>query len=286
MKLRNLLFAPADSERKRGKALESGADAVVLDLEDAVGPDSKDVARQAVADLLPGRALREVIVRINARGSQWYLRDLAVVVPGAPMAVMLPKCTGLPDIVALDHHLEVLEVAAGIEVGHIKVLALVTETAASLHGLDYRGAPARLRALCFGAEDLSSDLGITPRGPDGHYGAPVQHARSALLLAAAAAGLPALDTPFPDPRQPEALAREAAEAARDGFAGKLCIHPAQIGPVAAAFTPGAERLAWAQRVVDAFKAQPDAGVISLEGQMVERLHLRIAQRIINAAGPS
>ncbi|MFC3125593.1 HpcH/HpaI aldolase/citrate lyase family protein [Pseudoroseomonas globiformis] len=284
MKLRNLLFAPGDSQRKRDKALASDADAVVLDLEDAVGPEKKDAARAELAALLPGRERREVVVRVNARGTDWYLRDLASIVPGAPMAVMLPKCTGAGDIAALDHHLEALEVAAGLEPGRIGVLALVTETAASLHGLDYRGAPARLRGLCFGAEDLSSDLGIPARDASGRYPAPVHQARAALLLAAAAAGLPALDTPFPDPRNAEGLALEAAAAAADGFSGKLCIHPAQIGPVAQAFTPDAARLDWARKVEAAFRAAPEAGVISLDGRMIERLHLRLAQRLLALAG--
>ncbi|MFC7554807.1 HpcH/HpaI aldolase/citrate lyase family protein [Pseudoroseomonas wenyumeiae] len=196
---------------------------------------------------------------------------------------MLPKCTGPQDVWALDHHLEALETAAGLEAGQIGVLALVTETAASLHGLDYRDVPPRLKALCFGAEDLSSDLGVVARDAQGRYAAPVRQARAAFLLAAGAAGLPAIDTPFPDPRQPEALVREAAEAARDGFAGKLCIHPDQLGPVAAAFTPDAARLVWARKVAAAFAARPEAGVISLDGQMVERLHLRLAQRILEAA---
>jgi citrate lyase subunit beta/citryl-CoA lyase len=283
MRLRNLLFAPGDSARKRDKALASAADAVVLDLEDSVGPDSKDAAREQVAALLPGRARREVVVRVNARATPWYLRDLAAVMPGGPLAVMLPKCTGMADILALDHHLEALETAAGLEVGQTGILALVTETAASLHGLDYRGAPPRLTALCFGAEDLSSDLGVAARDAAGRYAAPVRQARAALLLAAGAAGLPALDTPFPDPRQPEALVREAAEAARDGFAGKLCIHPDQLMPVVRAFTPDAARLDWARRVEAAFAARPDAGVISLDGQMVEGLHLRLARRILDAA---
>jgi citrate lyase subunit beta/citryl-CoA lyase len=283
MRLRNLLFAPGDSARKRDKALAGPADAVVLDLEDAVGPDSKDAARAEVAALLPGRARREVVVRVNGRTTPWYLADLAAVVPGAPAAVMLPKCTGMADIVALDHHLEALEASAGLPRGGIGVLALVTETAASLHGLDYRGAPSRLLALCFGAEDLSADLGIPPRDGAGAYAAPVRQARAAMLLAAGAAGLPALDTPFPDPRDPAGLQREASAAARDGFAGKLCIHPDQLVPVAAAFTPDSERVAWARRVLAGFAAQQDAGVISLDGQMLERMHLRLAHRVLDAA---
>lgn len=284
MRLRNLLFAPGDSARKRDKALAGPADAVVLDLEDAVGPDSKDTARAEVAALLPGRARREVVVRVNGRTTPWYLADLAAVVPGAPAAVMLPKCTGMADILALDHHLEALEAAAELPRGGIGMLALVTETAASLQGLDYRGAPARLLGLCFGAEDLSADLGILPRDDAGAYAAPVRQARAAMLLAAGAAGLPALDTPFPDPRDPAGLEREVAAAVRDGFAGKLCIHPSQLEPVAAAFTPDTERVAWARRVAAGFAARPDAGVISMNGQMLERMHLRLAHRILDAAG--
>jgi len=282
MKMRSLLFAPGDSARKVEKALGSTADGVVLDLEDAVGPPAKDGARAALAAMLPGVSRVRVVVRVNARGTPWYLADLAALVPARPAAIMLPKCTGLGDLWALEHHLEALEAANGLPVGGIGVLALVTETAASMHGLDYRGAPRRLRALCFGAEDLSSDLGIGVRDDAGNFGAAVHHARGALLLAAAAAGLPALDTPFPDPRDPAGLEREAAAAARDGFAGKLCIHPAQVEPVNSIFTPSPERLRWAEAVQAAFAANPGAGVLSLEGKMIEPLHLRMAQRILAA----
>ncbi|EHL99492.1 HpcH/HpaI aldolase/citrate lyase family protein [Acetobacteraceae bacterium AT-5844] len=280
MKLRSLLFAPADQPRKVTKALESSADAVVLDLEDAVGPGNKEVARQALASVLPVQGRDGVIVRINARGSQWYLDDLAAVVPGRPAAIMLPKCTGIADLVALDHHLEALEASAGLPHGGIGVLALVTETAGSLHHLDYRGAPARLRALCFGAEDLSAELNVLPRGEGGVYPAPVAHARAALLIAAAAAGLQVLDTPFPDPRDETGLMREIRHAVRDGFSGKLCIHPAQVEAVNTAFMPDEAQIAWARSVRAAFASAPDAGVISIEGKMVERMHLRMAERIL------
>lgn len=280
MKLRSLLFAPGDSPRKIEKALATAADGVILDLEDSVAPAAKEAARDAVAALLP--LDRQVVVRVNPRGTPWYLADLAAAVPGRPHAIMLPKCTGLADLVALDHHLEALEVAAGLPVGGIGVLPLVTETAASLRAMDYTGAPARLLALCFGAEDLSADLGITPRGPGG-YPAPVLAARAATLLAAAQAGVPALDTPWPDPKDEAGLAAEAATAAQDGFAGKLCIHPAQLGPVNAAFTPAPHRLAWAERVVGAFAASPGAGVLSLDGAMIDQPHLKLARRILASA---
>ncbi len=283
MKLRTLLFAPGDSARKAEKALASTADGVILDLEDSVAAGAKAGARAMVAAMLPGLSRAGVVVRVNPLGTEWYLADLAAVVPGRPAALMLPKCTGVADLVALDHHLEALETAAGLEVGGIGVVALVTETAASLLAMDYRGAPARLRALCFGAEDLSADLGISPRGPGGYLSA-VAAARAMTLVAAAAAGVPAVDTPWPDPRDPAGLAAEAAAAAADGFAGKLCIHPDQLGAVAAAFTPDAARVAWAVAVRDGFAARPGAGVFVLDGKMIDRPHLRLADRILTAAG--
>ena len=285
MRLRSPLFAPGDSERKAAKALAGGADAVILDLEDSVAPAAKDGARALVAALLPGACARHVIVRINPRGTDWYLRDLAAVVPGRPDAVMLPKCTGADDLLALDHHLEALETAAGLAAADIGVLPIVTETAASVLGLPgMAGAARRVLGFCFGAEDLSADLGISPRLADQSYPAAVAHARAAVLVAAAAAGVPALDTPWPDPRDPDGLAREAATAAADGFTGKLCIHPDQVGPVNAAFTPDPARMAWARRVRDAFAANPQAGVFALDGKMIDRPHLKLANRILAAGG--
>ena len=278
MKLRSLLFAPGDSERKAVKALGSDSDGVILDLEDSVAPDRKDTARAMVAAMLPVE--RPVVVRVNPRDTRWYLADLVAVVPGRPTALLLPKCTGPHDLLALDHHLEVLETASGLPVGGIGVLALVTETTLSLRSLDYAGSPKRLLALCFGAEDLSADLGISPRGPGGSYTAPVAAARAAMLLAASQAGVPAIDTPWPDPKDPASMDREAAEAARDGFVGKLCIHPAQIAPANAAFTPSPERVEWASRVAAAFAQAPGAGVLTLDGAMIDQPHLKLARRIL------
>ena len=280
MKLRSLLFAPGDSERKCAKALVSGADGVIFDLEDSVAPGQKDAARAMVAALLPVQ--QPVVVRVNPRGTPWYLADLAAIAPGRPHAVMLPKCTGPADLLALDHHLEALETAHGLPVGGIGVLALVTETAASLAAMDYTGSPARLLALCFGAEDLSADLGVSPRSPAG-YPAAITAARAATLLSAAWAGVPALDTPWPDPKDPAGMVAEAAAAARDGFVGKLCIHPAQIGPANAAFTPAPDRVAWALRVTALFADNPDSGVMTLDGAMIDQPHLKLARRILAAA---
>jgi len=288
MKLRSPLFAPGDSERKASKAIASAADCVILDLEDSVAASAKEAARVITVGILretteknPGR---DMVVRVNPSTTPWYLADLAAVVPAAPRALMLPKCTGPDNLVALDHHLEVLETAAGLPVGGIKVIMLPTETASSVFNLGrYVGAP-RLLAMGFGAEDICADLGVQPRKPDGSYPASIAWARGATLTAAGAAGVLALDTPFPDPRDPAGLARETAAAVADGFSGKMLIHPDQIATVNAAFTPDAERIVWAERVRDAFAANPGSGVLSMDGKMLDRPHLRLAQRILAMAG--
>jgi citrate lyase subunit beta/citryl-CoA lyase len=284
MRLRTALFAPGDSARKAEKAIASAADAVILDLEDSVSASGKPAARMATVQVLRASAGRSMIVRVNPRGTEWYLADLAAIVPAAPSAVMLPKCTGPADLVVLDHHLSALEVSAGLPLGGIGVVAIVTETAASVFTLGSYGGAPRLVAMCFGAEDLAADLGVAPRLADGSYPAASAAARAAVLAGAAAAGVQAIDTPWPDPRDPAGLAREAEAAAADGFAGKLLIHPDQIGPVQAVFTPSPERLRWAERVRDAFAHNPDAGVFTLDGKMIDRPHLRLAQRILAAAG--
>jgi citrate lyase subunit beta/citryl-CoA lyase len=213
------------------------------------------------------------------------LADLAAVVPCAPAAVMLPKCASPEDLRALDHHLEALETASGLALGSVGVVAIVTETANSVFSLGaYVPAPARLAAICFGAEDISADLGVAPRRQDGSYNAAVIFARAQVLVAAGALGVPAIDTPWPDPRDPDGLRREADAAAADGFSGKILIHPAQIDIVNAAFTPPPEQVRWAERVRAAFAADPAAGVFALDGKMIDRPHQRLAERILAAAG--
>ncbi len=284
MRLRSPLFAPGDSARKAAKAIASAADCVILDLEDSVAAPAKDAARAMTVGIVQANRGRDLIVRVNPRSTPWYLADLAAIVPTAPGALMLPKCTGPEDLVALDHHLEALETAAGLPVGGIKVVCLPTETAASVFNLGrYAGAP-RLLAMCFGAEDISADLGVSPRKPDGSYPDAIAWTRGATLAAAGAAGVLALDTPFPDPRDPAGLLRETLAAVADGFAGKLLIHPDQIDPVNTAFTPDAARIAWANQVQAAFAANPHAGVLSMDGKMLDRPHLRLAERILAMAG--
>ena len=289
MQLKSPLFAPGDAARKIDKALASAADAVILDLEDSVAAPGKSQAREAVAARLRGLEAdprrQSVIVRVNPRGTPWYLSDLAAVVSAGAAAVMLPKCTGPHDLQAIDHHLEALEAAFARPAGSVRVLPIVTETAGSLFSLGaYAPAPARLAAIFFGAEDMSADLGIAPRQADGAYSAPVLLARAQVIAAAGALGVPAIDTPYPDPRDPEGLRREATLAAADGFAGKILIHPDQIEIVNAVFTPPPDQVRWAERVRDHFAAHPDSGVFALDGKMIDRPHHKLALRILALAG--
>ena len=285
MRLRSPLFAPGDSARKIAKAVASAADAVIIDLEDSVAASVKEAARPGVAAAVIANRGRDLIVRVNPRGTSWYLGDLATIIPARPGAILLPKCTGAEDLRALDHHMEVLEAASGIEIGSIKVIALVTETAPSLFTLgEYAGVAARLIALGFGAEDISGDLGVPPRRADGAYPAPVVAARAATLAAAAAAGIVAIDTPWPDFRDPAGLRAEGENAAADGFVGKFLIHPDQIEITNEVFSPSGEQVEWAKRVRDAFARNPDAGVFALDGKMIDRPHFRLANRILAAAG--
>ena len=278
--MRSLLFVPADSERKIAKAMTAEADALILDLEDAVSPANKDEARRIAAQVLAQRSRAEVGVRVNAVDTPWYLADLNAVAQARPHFVMLPKCDGAADVARLSHHLDLLEAQAGIAAGSIGILPLVTESAAAVLRCDFAEASERLMGLCFAAEDLSTDLGIAPRAASGRLHAPLRLARATVLLAARAAGVPAIDTPYPLPADLDGLRQEASEAVADGFTGKLCIHPGQLSVVNKVFSPSAAEIASARQIVAAFAAADGSGVISLDGKMVDRPHLERAHFIL------
>jgi len=278
-RLRSLLFVPADAPRKLERAFSSEADVVIADLEDAVAPSQKQSGRDVLLRFVESTAPRRWAVRINGLGTAEYLDDLIAVVPCAPDYIMLPKCEGPGDLRELALQLTVLEHAAGLSKGRIGLLPLVTETALSLQNLSYRGVCERLRALVFGAEDLSADLGVTPRKADGTMTSLIAQARRSTVIAAAAAGVPAIDTPLPDYRDEDAMRREATEAAALGFGGKLCIHPAQIASVHKVLAPSAEKLDWACLVIAAFEAAPENGVCVVHGAMVDKAHLKLAHKI-------
>ncbi len=285
--MRSWLFAPGDSEKKMAKAADSAADIVLFDLEDAVAAENKPAARQLVRAMLESRheGRSRLWVRVNPLDGAWTLEDLAAVMPARPGGIMLPKANGRQDVELLDHYLSALEVANGIEQGSTPVIALVTETAESMfHTGSYKGA-ARLVAMSWGAEDLADSIGAASnRNPDGSYGFTYELARSLCLLGAASAGVAAIETIQADFRDLDGLKARAEKVRRDGFAGMLAIHPAQVDVINAAFTPGDEELAEAQAIVDLFVANPGVGTIGYKGGMLDRPHLSRAQQLLARAG--
>ena len=275
---RSWLFVPADSGRKVEKALASDADAVILDLEDSVAPSRKLEAREWLKNLLPPRAERgpQRWVRVNPLDSADYRADLAACDSCDIDGLVLPKAETGADVARL---------AADIVPRPWRIHAIVTETAASLFGLlSYRQSSPALAAMSWGAEDLSAALGAASKyDADGSLGFTYRLARSLCLAGASAAGVQAVDGVFADFRDEEGLRRETEAAAREGFTGKLAIHPAQVAVINAAFTPTPAEVEQARAIVAAFNADPDAGVLSVDGRMVDRPHLVQAKRVLDRA---
>ena len=289
-RMRSWLFAPGDSEKKMGKAIAGSADIALLDLEDSVAPENKAAARAMVAEAIAGEEQRARLwVRINPVSTSDCIADLVAIIPARPGGVFLPKAEGAADITRLHHYLTALEAANGIPQGRTLIAALVTETAAAMFRTgDYVGdflGKARLVAMSWGAEDLSSSLGAREqRGPDGEYSHTYEMARSLCLIGASAAGVAAIETVQPEFRDLDALAARARRVRAQGFRGMLAIHPAQVDPINAAFTPSKEELAHARAVVQAFADHPGAGVVALDGAMLDRPHLALAQRLLAEVG--
>lgn len=283
--LRSLLFVPADSERKLDKGQGSGADALILDLEDAVAPARKALAREAAAAYLQAHAGAggpQLYVRINPFDSGLALQDLAAVVVPGLAGILLPKTRSAADIVRLGHGLDVLEARAGLAAGQVRVLPVATETApAMLNMASFVDGVPRLAGVTWGAEDLSTAIGaISNREEDGTLSPLYQMASALCLCAAAAAGVPAIDTLHANFRDAQGLATACSQSRRRGFRGRIAIHPAQVETINTAFTPSGQELAHARRLVDAFAAQPDAGVVGLDGLMYDIPHLKQARQTL------
>jgi citrate lyase subunit beta / citryl-CoA lyase len=280
--MRSLLFVPADSARKLSRAPQSGADALILDLEDSVVAENRPAARQQARDFLAstGSGGFRRYVRINPLSSGAALDDLAAVTRGKPDGVLLPK--SLPqDLATLDHYLSAFETASGIVVGTIRVIAIATETPAAMFALGgYAGVSPRLEAITWGAEDLAACLGGNNRRLDGAYDDVYRLARSLCLAGAAAAGVAAIDTIYTDFKDEAGLGTECAAARRSGFVAKMAIHPAQVAAINTAFSISEEELAWARKVVAIFAENPGAGTIALDGKMVDKPHLTLARRLL------
>jgi citrate lyase subunit beta/citryl-CoA lyase len=285
--MRSLLFVPAHDARKLAKGLDSGADALILDLEDAVPEADKPRARAACAEFVAANRQRlPLYVRINGLATGFAFDDLAAIVRAQPHGIMLPKCAGGADVARVDTWLCALEARDALPAGGIKVLPIATETADALFGMRTYASEAgpRLAGLMWGGEDLAADIGaLSNRDADGRYAAPYRLARTLTLLGAAAARVDAIDAVYTNFRDPGGLKAEAIEALRDGFSAKAAIHPDQIGPIHEAFTPSDDDIERARRVIAIFDASPGAGAVSIEGRMLDRPHYRSAQRVLARA---
>ncbi len=281
MSARSWLFVPGDRPDRFDKAARSGADALILDLEDAVSHDRKNAARAAVRDFLAQPRGRPVIaVRINPIGSDLIAGDIAALSACAPDAIILPKAEGAGSIRSLDMMLR----EHGLETTPLLPIATETPAAVFLLGSFTEVSP-RLAGLTWGAEDLPAAIGAeASRDENGALTAPYEMARSLALFGAAAAGTAPIETVFPTIADDDGLARYAARAARDGFVGMLAIHPRQVPIINAAFTPSAERIAHARAIIAAFDASPDVGALQLDGQMIDAPHLTLARRILARIG--
>lgn len=287
--MRSLLFVPGDSERKLEKGLGSGADVLLIDLEDSVAPANKQAARKtAAAFIAANRAAGapRLFVRVNAFDTRLTGDDLAAVMAARPDGIMLPKCCGADDARRLAAELDRFEADLGIANGTTRIIPIITETAASvLAAHSYQGAQPRLAGATWGAEDLSADIGaLATRDEAGRYGDVFRLARAVTVLAASAAGVPAIDTVFVDYSDMEGFAAECRLALRDGFTAKMAIHPAQVPVINDIFTPSKEMVAEAQAIVSAFAAAGNPGVVGIGGKMYDRPHLRRAERVLARAG--
>jgi len=271
---RSWLFVPADSERKISKALDSDADAVIFDLEDSVARAQKTLAREILKGLPKASNGPQWWVRVNPIGSEFHKDDLSLIGSAYVHGIVLPKAESGDDVTELAHR-----------TGNIPVHAIVTETAASLFGLlSYRRPGSPLAAMSWGAEDLSAALGASSKyDASGDLSFIYKMARSLCLAGAVAAGVQPVDGVFADFKDDAGLRAESEAARREGFTGKLAIHPAQVPVINAAFTPSADEIAHAEEIVAAFEAHPDAGVLSVAGKMVDRPHLVQAWRVLERA---
>jgi citrate lyase subunit beta/citryl-CoA lyase len=288
MNLRSWLFIPGDSDKKLAKTDGSAADALILDLEDSVAPPRKEIARAKVYAFQKQRAVgtrkSELWVRINPLDDA-ALADLAGVVGACPDGIMLPKINGPADVLRLSLYLEALEIREGVTPGHIRILPVATETpVASLCLAEFASIRLpRLMGLTWGAEDLSAAIGAsTNLDENGDWALTYRWARSAMLLAAKATGVQAIETLYVNFKDPEGLRSSCRAAAREGFTGRIAIHPDQVAIINEAFAPSDEDVRSARRVVAAFEAQAGSGTVGLDGKMLDIPHLKQARNVLSA----
>jgi len=289
MTLRSMLFVPGDSPKKLAKGDAAGADALILDLEDSVAPARKAEARDLVPAYMTerprGARTSRLWVRINPLDTEYVLADLAAVVRAGPDGIMLPKAHGPAEVLRLSHYLDALEAHAGLEAGSVGILPVATETAKAPFRLgDYADAGlARLRGLTWGAEDLSAAIGAsTNLDANGQWTLTYRLARSLTLLAAHAAGVQAIETLYVDYADDAGLRESCRRAREEGFSGRIAIHPAQVAAINDSFTPSQAEVDHARRVVEAFDRAGGAGVVGLDGKMLDRPHLTQATAVLES----
>jgi citrate lyase subunit beta / citryl-CoA lyase len=279
--LRSLLFAPGNHARRVAKALTLPADAVILDLEDAVAIAEKPATRALAASALPKKRRGLLYVRVNAMSTEFCYGDLVAVVRPGLDGIILPKAESAAQLQAIDWLLGELERANGVAMETIDLMPIV-ETGAGIAAIgEIAASGTRVRRLAFGAGDYALDMNIAWTRDE----AELAHARAAIAVASRAAGLdPPVDTVWTDLRDGEGLAEAARRAQRLGFQGKMCIHPDQIAAVNTVFTPTASEVERAERVVAAFAEAEAAGSasIQLDGQFIDYPIVAKAQRVLDA----
>ncbi len=290
MIIRSWLFVPGDSERKLAKGRDNPADALILDLEDSVSDDRQEIARGMVCDYLkahPDRSRQQLWVRVNPLDTELSLPDLAAVMPGAPDGIVLPKVYSADDVNTMANYLSALEAREGLTPGSTRIHCVATETAASL--LTFHtyldGITDRLVAMTWGGEDLAAALGATDnRNPaTGDYDDVYLMAKSLCLSTARAIEVQPVGVVYVDFRDLDGLQTECLRDRRAGFIGKIAIHPAQAEVINSAFTPAAEEVAHAQRVIDVFEQNPGLGTVGLDGKMLDMPHLKQARNVLAMA---
>jgi citrate lyase subunit beta/citryl-CoA lyase len=288
VRLRSLLFVPGDSEKKFAKASQTAADVLILDLEDSVAPAVKPEARGIVAGWLgrAGEVGAALFVRPNPLDSGLIDDDLAAVVRPGLAGLLVPKANGAEDIAEIARKLDRLEAEAGMAAGTVKIAVVSTETPLAMFNLQsYTPPHPRLVGLTWGAEDLGAAIGATDnKESDGSWTVPSQVARAQCLFASASAGAVPIDTLYANFRDPEGLEVDCRKARRDGFLGRIAIHPDQVDTINRCFSPSEEEVAHARRIVDAFAANPELGTIGIDGKMFDIPHLKAAHKTLAAAG--
>lgn len=290
MRQRSLLFVPGDSDKKFARAATTGADVLILDLEDAVAPALKDEARAKVAGWLDraGEVPAALFVRVNPLESGLTEADLRAVVRPGLAGILVPKANGAHDIATIAAMIDPLETAYGMAAGTVRIAVVSTETPQAMFALgSYTPPHPRLVGLTWGAEDLAAAIGATDnKEPDGSWTEPYRIARALCLFAAASAGVAPIDTLYADFRDAEGLERDCRRARRDGFTGRIAIHPDQVETINRCFTPSAEEIAHARRIADAFAANPEAGTLGIDGKMYDIPHLKAAHKTLASGGES